>query len=272
METDAPSGFSAVSFSGSDAARMAVSFSGSDAARVTNIDEVDWDLNKPPFAPSPPPLADEDGGGDGDGDDDDLSPVAVAVPNAGGRVLIEAAALASEDYRDRVVDAEDIVWRHASAAQLAGVGGAVVLRHPPSAHSVLFDFDRLHRRRRKSRAVLDIEDAGEVPRMCGRCQQRPKANLGGMHDALRRSKRVCFEPADSRGEGQTAGACALDAPFPECALCARGCGLPSSRPCVACGVGLRIVAKNTFLTTAEEDDIDEEEAEPHASRRRSLSF
>jgi len=212
----------------------------------------------------------------------------------GGLVVVECTAQAAEDCRDRIVEAEDIVWRRASfACAWAGVGGAVVLRQPPDTRSPLFELALLaaaaaSQRRKVSklagavspivRAVLDIEDTGELSRVCFACSARTAAGRAPTSSEVppdfvtvcpkSKTKLPCFEPEDRSGKG--AGHCARGAPFPECALCVRG-GARGAGPCAACNCGLRVVAKNTFLTTAEEE-IDDDDDEQYGVKKRSFSL
>lgn len=93
-------------------------------------------------------------------------------------------------------------------------------------------------------SIVDIEDLGQVVRPC--CTSRSAPPLV---DVRRRSHASL---------GETVKASAVDGivrlqadDLHNCAMCCMGLG-PRGEPCAACTCGLRVVARNTFLTCAEE--------------------
>lgn len=144
----------------------------------------------------------------------------------------------------------------------------------------------------RQRVVVDIEDVGAIEAFvskmpddmtCSLCQtQLPEIQyeLEGASSQLvevRRRGKTDMAAVRQRSPGhcvlaKTAAApCSISGRFPECAMCPRGGGQASGTTehprCAACERGVRIVARNTFLTVDEGND----QFEDGSCRRRSHS-
>merc|ERR1719189_1629058 len=103
---------------------------------------------------------------------------------------------------------------------------------------------RRQRNRSSIKAIIDIEDVGDVS-LCQRCPAAGAApSAGGLA--------ACFAPSGATGEGN--GSCTRGAPFPECAVCVHRGGKHRTGACAACDRGFCVVTKNTFLTVSEEEE------------------
>jgi len=130
----------------------------------------------------------------------------------------------------------------------------------------------------RERVMVDVEDVHfsfeDVHVLGGNCNRRPSSSDPPLVE-LRRRAGNCVVPSSSCGErcGLSKAEptpCSLAGRFSECALCPRsqgksGTGCGTAGPCAACNCGLKVIARNTFLTFAEH------ETENFGSRRRSQS-
>lgn len=119
-----------------------------------------------------------------------------------------------------------------------------------------------------ARVLVDIEDVDAVAGLCGECHSRPAL------PPERRRKARSVDSLVARGRDVSKAACSTQrcslpktertpcnvaGRFSECALCPRNSSDATAAsgprtPCAACECGLRVVARNTFLTITPIDD------------------
>mmetsp|Transcript_126933 Transcript_126933/g.201274 ORF Transcript_126933/g.201274 Transcript_126933/m.201274 type:complete len:523 (-) Transcript_126933:142-1710(-) len=145
----------------------------------------------------------------------------------------------------------------------------------------------------RTKVVLDIEDfaAAEISSNGdgGRGSASASSSPGTVHrrrwtkneEGWSRPQDTCDDSGCGLQKDRSKG-CSLFGQFAECAMCPRGrgstwsagatcssaSGVACSQPCAACNCGLKVVARNTFLTICDPKIKDEEQA---GSRIRSKS-
>lgn len=197
-----------------------------------------------------------------DDDDDDINlPMVgggaepVLLANAGGSVAGPPAQPASSASSSRD-------WQ-ASSSAAAPKSAMPQKTRAPSGRTAASGLAK------EDRVILDIEDYGAI---AGR--SRPSSADPPLVEVRRRARTGASPSRCSISKG-IGSHCQLAGRFSECAMCPRGrgrCGSSESvdhaaETCAACNIGVRIVARNTFLTIeGHEPDKDKER-----SKRRSRS-
>lgn len=126
------------------------------------------------------------------------------------------------------------------------------------------------------RVVVDIEDVDVLLEgTCNKCQTRPSSADPPLVE-LRRRAGNCVVPTLASGarcglSKALPSPCGFSGRFAECALCPRNNHQAHAQgggvACAACNCGLKVVARNTFLTFAKDDGDDSDDMAPGARRR-----
>jgi hypothetical protein len=140
---------------------------------------------------------------------------------------------------------------------------------------------------RNSKVLVDIEDF-ELGDVCNGCRSRPSSADPPMVEIRRRAATCAVTSSLESSKERVAcskdrcafgkkgsGPCSKAGQFSACALCPRSHdqheqvgAAEEFTPCAACNCGIRVIAKNTFITIDTEND---QEVKRVANRRRSKS-
>lgn len=142
------------------------------------------------------------------------------------------------------------------------------MRHECTVHSTVADAPEAHPSQRRRRKAISLDEfvLKSTGGPCGRAlaavdEETVPGDTGGS-DGTTAAKGCCPLPKSDRSP------CSFSGRFSECALCPRGKAFCDGQsPCAACTCGLKVVARNTFLTI----DVGEDREARFGARVRSKS-